>query len=152
VLRLKLHMGDKDTEVIAEVLSGLMQLDPVNSLPLVGGYLNDDDEAVADAAALALGESRRPEAVEILRKRLSLAITPGARRPLLLAIAITRRPEAIAILLEQLSSAAADSTKHVLEALRIYRGDSSLCANVRAIVEKRADAAIREQFDNLFTE
>lgn len=152
VLRLKLHVGDPETEVLGDVLSGLIQLDPLNSLPLVEQYLDDSDEAVADAAAIALGESRRPEALEILHKRLARALTASTRRPLLLAIAITRRPEAVTILLEQLTTLRADSAKHVLEALRIYRADASLCDKVRRIVENRKDTTLREEFDKSFKE
>jgi HEAT repeat protein len=150
VLRLKLHLGDRDAEVVGEVLAGLIQLDPANSLPLVAGYLDHPDEAIADAAALALGESRRPEAVDILRKRLAKALDPGARRPLLLAIAITRRPEAATILVEHLASADPETSRHVLEALRIYRADSALCEKVRKIVEQRGDEKLRGQFEKLF--
>ena len=88
LLRVKLRIGSTDAEVVGECLSALMQLDPVNSLRMVKAYLDSRDETVAESAALALGESRRREALDALLNHYVGLTDAESRRPVLLAISL----------------------------------------------------------------
>ncbi|NJL45954.1 MAG: HEAT repeat domain-containing protein [Leptolyngbyaceae cyanobacterium SM2_3_12] len=67
LLRLKLKSGDDDARVISACLMGLLELAPVESLPLVVDCLYGDDEVVAEMAAIALGEAKPSSAFEHLQ-------------------------------------------------------------------------------------
>ena len=95
LLRFKARVGDEEPEVVVECLTGLVNADPEGSLSFVGGFL-DADEEVAEGAALALGESRRPAAFEILKSHWPRArLDESLGRVVLLAIAITRLSTAL---------------------------------------------------------
>ena len=66
-LRLKVRLGDDDPDVLSECLGGLLAVDPGSNLALVAEYLDPSDPAACEAAALALGRSRRAEALDPLR-------------------------------------------------------------------------------------
>jgi hypothetical protein len=66
LLRYKVRVGDPEPEVIAACLGSLLALAPERSLPLVAGLLDERDDDRAAAAALALGESKRPSAAPLL--------------------------------------------------------------------------------------
>jgi len=59
LLRLKILIGDRESDVISDCLVGLLDVDGAEALPLVESIANSRDEALRDAAILALGESRR---------------------------------------------------------------------------------------------
>jgi hypothetical protein len=90
LLRFKALSGDPETEVVGECLSALLYLDR-RSLDFVAGYLQNENDALAECAALALGESRREEAFEILKRHVDSPI----RATVLLGIAMLRRDDAI---------------------------------------------------------
>src|SRR5688572_3095261 len=69
-LHLKLLIGDADSEVLGACLGGLLEADAERYLPIVGAYLDGDDDRLAELAAVALGESRAPAAVELLSRGL----------------------------------------------------------------------------------
>lgn len=137
LLRFKARVGDEEPEVVVECLAGLMSAEPAESLEFVGGFL-DADEEVAEGAALALGESRRPEALVILQKHW-----PRARRSeelgnvVLLAIAITRLPAAVDFLLEVLVSEGEPAAAGALSALAIHRHNPAIRDRVAAAVAKK---------------
>ncbi len=72
LLRFKVHAGDSEPEVIAECFNALIGMAPADSIPFVAGFLTPPprqkgDDAIQEAATLALGESRRPEALAPLK-------------------------------------------------------------------------------------
>ena len=149
LLRFKARAGDEEPEVVVECLSGLMSADPAESLDFVGGFLNADEE-VAEGAALALGESRRPEALAILQKHW-----PRARRDealgnvVLLAMAITRLPAAADFLLEVLANEGEPAAAGALSALAIHRHNPAVRERVAAVVATKG-AALRKAFEKEF--
>ncbi|HLU66757.1 MAG TPA: HEAT repeat domain-containing protein, partial [Kofleriaceae bacterium] len=62
LLRFKARIGDDEAEVLSTVFGSLLALDLSESLDFVAGFL-DRSGQVAEAAALALGESRSPAAL-----------------------------------------------------------------------------------------
>jgi hypothetical protein len=111
LLRFKILSGDREPEVTAECFSGLLHIEAARAVDFVAGYLDDESEAIAEGAALALGESRRGEALEILKKHAKSYLRPTA----LLAIALLRSDAAVEYLRSLLPDA--DAAK----ALEIYK-------------------------------
>jgi HEAT repeat protein len=73
LLRLKARMGDKEPDVISECLSGLLTCSPKENLPFVSQFLDSIDTTICEAAILALGRSRLPEAFALLKTCLGRA-------------------------------------------------------------------------------
>ena len=137
LLRFKARVGDEEPEVVVECLTALMSAAPDESVGFVGGFLDSADE-IAEGAALALGESRRPAALDLLKGHW-----PKARRHeslggvLLLAVAITRLPAGLDFLLDVLAT---DGDPAALPALAIHRHNPTVRDRVSAIVARKGDA------------
>jgi len=89
---------------------------------------------------MALGETRRPEAIVALRERLPGEDRPDVRHAIILALATSRDDEAFAGLLELIARGAAADSKAAVEALRLYPHDEALQRRVRAALDKRRPA------------
>jgi HEAT repeat protein len=70
---IKHFLSDKHFRVVAKAAT-LAGIAPLECLPLVATYLSGENEGVRDFAALALGESRNPKAVEYLRTGWDAAV------------------------------------------------------------------------------
>lgn len=136
VLRLKVFHGDKSTEVIGECFAELCQMRPERSIPFVAGYLDSPDREIAEAAALALGETRHAEAFDALRAKWERDIT-GFRRTLLVAIATLRQEAAFEFLLKLVADGKRRESEDAATALAIYRHDEALQLRVREAQAKR---------------
>ena len=151
LLRLKAGLGDEQLDVTAECLTGLMMVAPDRSLQFVEERLNSPDEAIAEAAALALGESREPAALEALcAHRDRTILSPEMEDVLLLAIALTRRDEALDYLLRVVGDDAPANAARAVEAMRIYAHDPAAAERVRAGVESRDAQAVWAVFREHF--
>lgn len=125
LLQFKILTGDTDVNVMSEAFVSIMTM--TRSIEMVMPFLSSREEALTEAAILALGESRLPDAyralVEAHRHNFS-----ADRRLLLLGIAMTRQHEAVDYLLSVISEDA-------IEALAMYRSDSSIRERIRAATE-----------------
>lgn len=145
LLRFKARTGDKEPEVVVECLTALVSAEPDASIPFVGGFLHSRAGEIADGAALALAESRRPAALDLLTE-----FWPRARRDeslggvVLLAMAITRLPAGIDFLLDVL----ADGESAALPALAIHRHNPAVRDRVAAVVERKG--ALKKAFEKAF--
>jgi HEAT repeat protein len=90
VLRLKILAGDRQPDVIAECLSGLIGIDGADALPLADSIADSRDEALRDAAILAIGASRRNDAIELLKARYDRSVNKEVRDCILLALRSAR--------------------------------------------------------------
>jgi HEAT repeat protein len=150
VLRLKVRLGDKDPDVLSECLLGLLTVDPGENLPIVAEFLDPIDAARCEAAALALGKSRLPEALDPLKGCLERCHFAELRQHLLLAIAILRRPAAIDHLIELVASEPESEAIAALSALRIYKDDPRLRERIAGIVRERKSPSLQAGFDREF--
>jgi HEAT repeat protein len=151
VLRLKARLGDDDPDVLSECLGGLLAADPEAGLPLVAGFLDPADAAACEAAAMALGKSRLPEALEPLRTCWGRAHSAELRGHLLLAVAILRRPAAIDFLVDLVARPPEPGDDlAALAALRIYKEDPRVRERLASVVGDRDGAALRARFAREF--
>jgi HEAT repeat protein len=150
LLRLRVLAGEDDARVLGECLDALLHLDPAGALPFAARLLDSTPER-AEAAALALGASRLPEAFGILRDWLERTADSGLRRTALLAVATLRREEALTWLIALLREDDLGRACEAVAALALHRGDDSLRARVAAEVGRRSEprlsGAFREAFD-----
>lgn len=149
VVRFKSLTGDDEPDVIAECFTALFQLAPDRSLEFVARFLDSSDEATRENAALAIGASRRPGALEVLRGHYSPRMWPGLRATLLLAIATVRSPDAVQFLLSLAEQEKPDAAVDAVRALAIFRHDQELRGKLAKIVEKRGDDRLQRAFSEL---
>ncbi len=143
LLRLKVLSGDGDPVVIAECFGALLRLGPTQSLPFVARFLDAVDPATVEAAALALGESRLPEAFGILRRWWETSLQVQARRTALLAIAVLRHQESLDFLLNLIRDGPKGAAEDAVRALALYREEEALRARVLASARARRDLDLR---------
>jgi HEAT repeat protein len=139
VLRLKVHMGDSEPQVIGECFAALLAIQPEHSLAFVAAYLSCSDEALREYAALALGESRRPEALELLRSAWDELVAPEARGALIRAAALHRSEPAFEWLLGIIESGTASHAQTAADALAVYQRNTLLIEQIDAAKAHRKD-------------
>lgn len=123
LLRLKMLTGDRHAEVLSECLSALMQAAPDRSLEFVAAFLDSPQPAVSEGAALALGESRLPEALDRLIETWEAEPRADKRANLVLALALHRSDEAFAFLIRHAHESREPLRTRIIEALRLCASD-----------------------------
>jgi len=139
LLRFKIKTGDSDVRVMNECFSSLLRLDLERALPLVGSYIKDETPALAEAAALALGDSGRLESLALLQDGWRRVEEVSVGRAILMAVAMLRARPAYEFLITVLEEAPVYQAVSSLEALGMARHDSDLWTRVQGIVEDRGD-------------
>lgn len=138
LLRFKVLVGDAEPEVIGECFAGILAIAPEEGLPFVAAYLAADNEGVRDFAALALGESRQPRALEYLRD--TCRFTVGEFRAVLIRAAALHRSEAAFDWLVSLIAEGSRSDCDVAtEALSVYERNAKLVERVQAALAQRSE-------------
>ncbi len=150
VLRLKTRVGDRDPEVLSECFSGLLEVNPKENLAFVSEYLNADEPAGREAAAMALGKSRLPDALAPLAACWQECGPSETGRQVLLAIAMLRLPVAIDYLLDLVASDSEKEAIAAMAALKIHNYDPRLCERLEQIMLKKNSRALQAVFDRDF--
>ena len=150
LLKLKVLTGDTEPEVLGECFAGLLAAAPDYAVPFVARYIDSEDSAVEEAAILALGESRLPSAVEVLKEKWTTTVDKSQRKVLLVAMAASRLDEAIAFLIAVVETENALTAADALEALAIYRHNERVSDTVRDAVLRRGERALLERFTREF--
>ncbi len=125
LLRLKALSGD-EPEVLGECFAALLRADLAKSIEFVARFLDHQQEAIAEAAALALGDSHAEPAYAILREVFARTATRGMRRTLLVAIGLLRREEAIDYLIGLVQQGEGTAPEDATAALAIYEHDANI--------------------------
>jgi HEAT repeat protein len=149
LLRYKVRIGDRLTEVIGECFASLVTLSFEESLPFVADYLQAHDSALQEAALFALAETRRPEAFAILKDYWPEA-PANLRESLLVALAMFRMPTANDFLISLLARKD-PSARAALSALAIHRDNPKITASIAAAVEANGAESVREWFSKKFS-
>ncbi|HEY6348209.1 MAG TPA: hypothetical protein VI636_02250 [Candidatus Angelobacter sp.] len=150
LLKLKILTGETEPDVLAECFSGLLEMDPERSLPLVEKYVDAEDLAIAEAALLAIGSSHRPEAFHFLKEKWATSAGSPLRKTLLLAVAMIRSDEAIEFLVSLLNTCSVKTANDVMAALAIFRENDKVRTNVEAAISHRNDRGLTEAFRSQF--
>jgi len=137
LVRLFVLRGDDDPGVLAEAFGALLTLSTDDPVPFVAERLRAADHDIARAAALALGEARRPDAVGALRTHLPTEERSDVRHAVVLALATSRDEDALNVLLELIAAGGAADSKAAAEALRLYQHDEDLQRRVEAALARR---------------
>ena len=141
LLRFKMLAGDERPEVLAECFTGLLAIAPEECMTLVAAHLSHRDEAVRDFAALALGESHHPLALEHLRRRWDAVLVPEEMRATLIRAAAVHRSEAaFDWLLTIIENGTKKQADIAVDALAVYERNTKLAERVKAALAKRAGA------------
>ena len=146
VLLLALAEPDEDPLVTLASMSALLSLAPEVGLPRLTAMLRGEDAEQRELAALALGQSNRADALDVLVAALTAAGTSRNREPLFKALGIHRSDGAITTLLEALGSENQTDAQTALEALATRRFEPG----VRGKVEARMTPTLRRLFSELF--
>jgi HEAT repeat protein len=127
LLRFKVLVGDADPEVLGECFTALLAIEPDESIGLVASRLHDADEAVRDYAALALGESRQPQALQQLQAAWHDTRTPKDLRSVLArAIALHRTGPAFDWLIDMIEHGTDADADIAADALSVYDRNATL--------------------------
>jgi hypothetical protein len=138
LLHLKALAGDAEPRVVSECLLALLRLDASGEMPFVASFLEKDD-GDAEAAAVALGESRLAEALPVLRAWVEPARRRGLGRVVLFAIAALRRDEAIDLLLSLARDEEPPTARDALAALASTGSGEALRERAEAAVAGRPE-------------
>jgi HEAT repeat protein len=148
LLRLKLLLGDPEPEVLAESFRALLALErPDQGTSFVARFLESDDEATAEAAALSLGESRQPQAFSVLKRSWEKARGRSLRQVYLVAMALLRTEEATDFLVSLLESESSETARGALAALGPFLYGEELRARVAKAVTASGDDVLLELYE-----
>ena len=151
LLRSKTLAGDAEPQVLGECFTGLLAVEPDESLKFVAGYFSHADEAVRELAALALGESRLDGALAPLKEAWGgVLVGEEFRRTLLRAAAAHRSEAAFDWLLEMVGDARIPVVLDVIETLAVYKRQPKLRERLRAALARRAERLPNERFAELW--
>ncbi|HUO06865.1 MAG TPA: hypothetical protein VM008_00905 [Phycisphaerae bacterium] len=148
LLRLKAQIGDDDAEVIGETLASLLGQDPEQQLAFVCSKLRSPDARIVEAAALALGQSRLSAALQPLIDCWNTLRRAPVATSILTAIALLRTPESVDWLVATMGKVMTKEGETIVDALRIYRGDSRIRERVRAATQ--GSQALAQAFHDVF--
>ncbi|HEX5230051.1 MAG TPA: hypothetical protein VFW44_20200 [Bryobacteraceae bacterium] len=142
LLRLKALLGDKEIEVTGECFVNLLSLDPGGSVDFVAQFLSSKEAAMAEQAALALGESHSPSAFRALRRAWEQTADRERRGMLLAGIALSRSDESLEFLFDCLASESSSVAADTLRALAHYAYDENVAARIEKAVRERNDGGL----------
>ncbi|HEY7376815.1 MAG TPA: hypothetical protein VIF57_31950 [Polyangia bacterium] len=140
-LALRWTLGDEDPLVVLACMTGLLALAPDHALARLREALHGADDGARELAALALGQSSRPEAVELLLAHLEGAPRASERAPTLRALGLQRHERALAALLEIVATGTVADAEAAIAGLAARRFDPGIRDKTRAAARAHSDAA-----------
>jgi hypothetical protein len=158
LLRLKAGIGDKRAVVTGQALESLLRIEGARGLEFAREFLkrpsrdnvrelNSTEEEVAEEAALALGSSRLPAAVDVLKEVWQLE----PKLVFLQAISASRLENGFEFLLELVKTGRERDAAAAVEALGLHRDSGEVRARVEAAVLGRNCVTISERFRSAFS-
>lgn len=137
LLRLKVLTGDKEPEVMADCFTGLLSMDVDDAVPLVTSFADANDDEVREAAILALGASRKGEAIEWLKQQFAAVMDATMRKCILLSLATSRTDAAIEFVLGVIREGSRDASAMALSAMEVNRGDRRIAEEMERALSRR---------------
>ncbi len=140
LLRFKALSGDREPEVLADCFTGLLGAEGGEAVPFVASFADSRDKEIREAAILALGASRRADAIEWLQHRFGEIATAETRRCILLSLATSRTETAVEFLCGLIRDGSATVSEFSVAAIEINRGDRAIQERVERALRERAGA------------
>jgi HEAT repeat protein len=137
LLRFKALSGDKEPDVLAECFGGLLAIEGAEALPLVTSFADGRNQEVREAAILALGASRRTDAVDWLKERFDGVAHLETRQCILLSLATSRTESAIEFLLGVIRDGGPQTSAMAVSAMEINRADRRIHEGVEKALQSR---------------
>jgi HEAT repeat protein len=134
LLLLRWALGDEDPLVILACMSGVLALAPDEALPRLRAAISGADRGAREAAALALGQSKRDDALEVLLEGLASSPQAADRATILRAVGLHRSDRALDAVLDVVATGGAADAPAAVAALAPRRFDPG----VRARAEQAA--------------
>jgi HEAT repeat protein len=140
LLRFKVLVGDEQPEVLSECFTALLAIAPEECMAFVAANLFHEDDAVRDFAALALGESRHPQALKFLRERYEgVFVKDGMRAVLIRAAAVHRTDAAFDWLISIIEAGPKKQAEVAADALSVYERNARLVERVKTALARRQE-------------
>ena len=149
LLRLKTRLGDEESQIVGQVFDHLLQLEGRQGLDFVAAFLLHKSDTVREEAALSLGSSRLPEAVERLTDAWNRERDPQFRLVLLRALSTTRQPDSLEFLLNLLRIGRVADAAAAVEALSLHRDSPDIRRQVEEAARLR-EPEVRQQLRQSF--
>jgi HEAT repeat protein len=143
LLRFKALSGDREPEVIADCFTGLLSAEGADAVPFVASFADSKDKEVKDAAILALGASRRADAIEWMMQRFHAVADMETRKSILLSLATSRTEAAVFFVLGQIREGSAQISDFAVSAMEVNRGDEQIQARIDEALSERSNKAGR---------
>jgi len=150
LLRLKALEPEPSVDVMGECFTALLAIAPGSSVDFVARNLNSPDAAIVEAAALALGESHLPAAVEALINKWGVYAAGTLRSVLVAGLALARTDIAFEFLFSRIETANEKVGVEIVTALAVYRHDDRIRTRLSALVESRHSKTLQDAFDAAF--
>jgi len=150
VLRHKILQGDAEPEVVAQCFSSLVKAAAEDSLSFIAGFLDsDNDDIMRESAALALGESRLDDALELLINAADeLSAFDSLAQSFYRAIALQRKDAAYEYLLNKVANASVNEAGYAIMALSMYNYNQDLEKQISTLVRDRKQKRLSEILDS----
>jgi len=142
LLRLKTRLGDSDPRIVYECFAALTAMDPEANLELVAHYLSHEHTETAEAAAFALGESRLPQAIPLLKSMWENSLDHDRRQAAFTALAMLRLESAIDYLIQLVAEESPAIASAAAQALALFRDDERIWPRVQQLAAERGDIAL----------
>jgi HEAT repeat protein len=145
LLRSKALADDDSAEVTGECFYQLLSVEPDYSLAFIALFLNPEliqkePDAVREHAALALGESKHPEALAYLRNAWDKEILDkGFRQIIIRAASLHRSDEVFNWLLSIVENENTHLSQSAVDALQIYQRNKTLMEKLNTAINNRKD-------------
>jgi len=150
LLRLKALQPELSVDVMGECFTALLAIAPGSSVDLVARNLDSADAAIVEAAALALGESHLPTAVEALINKWGVYAADGLRSALVAGLALARTDSAFEFLFSRIETANERIGVEIISALAVYRHDDRIRSRVSVLIASRQSKTLQDAFNAAF--
>jgi HEAT repeat protein len=137
LLRLKAHSGDTRSSVVGQVFDSLLALEREGAVEFVSGFLKSPVPETRDEAALSLGASRLPVAVQRLMDAWKESRSRDFSTVLLRALSSSRDETALRFLLGLVRDGLSRDVAAALEALELHADSKE--------IHERTEQAKRER-------
>lgn len=137
LLRLKAKLSDLEVAVLGHVFDSLISLEEGAGVAFVERYLDSAKTDIRDEAALALGASRRADAVGILIERWNQTSSFEFGSVLLRALSSSRTAAAVDFLLDLVGTGSDRESAAALAALELLEGSEEIQHQIEAAKRRR---------------